>query len=172
MTMRLGWLGFLVFAVFGLVLASAEAQARSCSSFAVIKSYDAAAKTIEISHEKGRLNKFFPRPEGDSQQGARIPKGCRKEKRTKSFAVKPTGGRMTVTQVRSNYEGTMLNDTDDPAWLPAQLEKLIAEKAKVVVLIRPGMGKDAPLGITTIYLPVTEEELAEIKRQEEEGEDL
>jgi hypothetical protein len=163
---------FLIFAVLGLVLASAQAEARSCSSFAVIKSYDAAAKTVEISHEKGKLSKFFPRPEGDSQQGSRIPKGCRKEKKTTSFVVKPTGGRMTVTQVRSNFEGTMLNDPDDPAWLPAQLEKLIAEQSTVVVLIRPGMGKDAPLGITTIYLPVTEEELAEIKRQEEEGEDL
>jgi uncharacterized cupredoxin-like copper-binding protein len=166
-------LGFLVFAILALGLGSTQAQAASCSSFAVIKSYDAAAKTVEIAHEKGNLGKFFPRPEGDSQSGSRIAKSCKsKVKKTTTFPVKPTGGRMTVTQVRSNFEGDMLNDTEDPAWLPAQLEKLIAEEATVVVVIRPGMGKDAPLGITTIYLPITEEELAEIQRQEEEGEDL
>ena len=166
-------LGFLVFAILALALGSTQAEAASCSSFAVIKSYDAAAKTVEISHEKGKLGKFFPRPEGDSQSGSRIAKGCRgKVKKTTSFPVKPTGGRMTVTQVRSNFAGDMLNDTEDPAWLPAELEKLIASEATVVVVIRPGMGKNAPLGITTIYLPVTEEELAEIQRQEEEGEDL
>jgi hypothetical protein len=166
-------LGFLVFAVLALCLGSTQAKAASCSSFAVIKSYDAAANTVEIEHGKGRLAKFFPRPEGDSQSGSRIAKPCRgKVKKTTSLVVKPTGGKMTVTQLRSNFEGKMLNDTDDPAWLPARLETLISEQATVVVVIRPGMGKDAPLGITTIYLPVTEEELAEIKRQEEEGEDL
>jgi hypothetical protein len=170
---RLGWLGFLVFVVLALALGSTRATAKSCSSFALIKAYDAAAKTIEISHEKGKLGKFFPRPEGDSQEGSRIPKGCRgKAKKTTSLVVKPTGGRMTVTQVRSNFEGKMLNDTEDAAWLPAQLEKLIADQTLVVVVVRPGMGKDAPLGVTTIYLPVTEEELAEIERQEQEGEDL
>ena len=59
-----------------------------------------------------------------------------------------------------------------PGGQPGRLEKLIAEQTTAVVVIRPGMGKDAPLGVTTIYLPATEEELAEIKRQEEEGEDL
>lgn len=173
--MRLGsgWLGFLVFAVLAVGLGSAQAQARSCSSFAVIKSYDPATKTVEISHEKGKISKFFPRPEGDSQSGSRIPKGCkRKVKKTTKLVVKPTGGRLTLTQLRSNFDGKMLNDTEDPAWLPARLEKLIAEQTTVVVVIRPGMGKDAPLGITTMYLPISEEELAEIKRLEEEGEDL
>jgi hypothetical protein len=166
-------LGFAVIAALALVLGSVQAQAKSCSSFAVIKSYDAAAKTVEISHEKGKLGKFFPRPEGDTQSGARIPKGCRgKVKKTTNLVVKPTGGRLTVTQLRSNFDGKMLNDSEDEAWLPAQFEKLIADETTVVVVIRPGMGKDAPLGITTIYLPVTEEELAEIKRLEEEGEDL
>ena len=166
-------LGFLVFAILALGIGSTQAQAASCSSFAVIKSYDAAAKTVEISHEKGNLGKFFPRPEGDTQSGSRIPKGCKgKVKKATNLVVKPTGGRLTVTQLRSNFDGKMLNDTEDPAWLPAQLEKLIADETTVVVVIRPGMGKDAPLGITTIYLPITEEELAEIKRQETEGEDL
>jgi hypothetical protein len=93
-------------------------------------------------------------------------------KKTTSLVVKPTGGRMTVTQVRSNFEGKMLNDPDDPAWLPAQLEKLIAEETQVVVVIRPGIGKNAPLGITTIYLPITDEELAEIQRLEDQEEDI
>jgi hypothetical protein len=166
-------LAILVFAVLALCLGSTQANARSCSSFALIKSYDAAAKTVEISYEKGKLGKFFPRPEGDSQSGSRIAKGCRgKVKKTTALVVKPTGGRMTVTQVRSNFEGKMLNDTEDPAWLPAQLEKLIAEETQVVVVIRPGIGKDAPLGITTIYLPITDEELAEIQRLEDLEEDI
>jgi hypothetical protein len=79
---------------------------------------------------------------------------------------------MSVTQVRSNFEGKMLNDTEDPAWLPAKLKQLIEAKTLVVILIRPGVGKDAPLGVTTIYLPITEEELAEIKRIDDEAEDI
>ena len=166
-------LAFLVFAVLALCLGSAQAKAASCSSFAVIKSYDAAAKTVEISYEKGNLGKFFPRPEGDTQEGSRIAKGCRgKVKKTTTLVVKPTGGRMTVTQLRSNFEGKMVNDPDDPASLPAQLETLIAEQTPVVVVIRPGIGKDAPLGITTIYLPITDEELAEIQRIEAQEEDM
>ncbi len=77
-----------------------------------------------------------------------------------------------MTQVRSNFQGKMLNDLDDPAWLPAKLKELIEGKTEVVVVIRPGVGKDAPLGITTIYLPITEEELAEIKRIDEDAEDI
>ena len=84
-----------------------------------------------------------------------------------SLAVKPTGGRMSVTQVRSNYNGKMLNDTEDEAWVPGELTKLIETETQVVIVVRPGMKKDDPLGITTIYLPVTDEELAEIKRIED-----
>jgi len=39
-------------------------------------------------------------------------------------------------------------------------------------VIRPGIGKDAPLGVTTIYLPITEEEKAEIKRIDDQAEDV
>jgi len=92
--------------------------------------------------------------------------------KTPSFVVKPTGGRLSVTQVRSNFEAKMLNDTEDPAWLPAQLQELIEGKTVLVIVIRPGIGKDAPLGVTTIYLPITEEELAEIKRIDDEAEDI
>jgi hypothetical protein len=165
--------GILFFALLALCLGSTQAEAASCSSFAVIKAFDADANTVEISYEKGKLATFFPRPEGASQERSMIPKGCRgKIKKTTTLVVKPTGGRMTVTQVRSNFEGKMLNDTEDPAWLPAQLNQLIANQEPVVVVIRPGMGKDAPLGITTVYLPITEEELAEIARQEAEAEDI
>jgi hypothetical protein len=125
--------------------ASQAGAASSCSSFVVIKSYDEAAKTVEVSYEKGKQRAFFPKPEGSPRDTSKIPKECRsKVKKTKSFVVKPTGGRMSVTQVRS----------------------------KVVAVIRPGVGKDAPLGITTLYLPITEEELAEIKRIEDEAEDV
>jgi hypothetical protein len=165
--------GIFVFALLALSLASIQAEARSCSHFAVLKAYDADAKTVEISYENGNLAKYFPRPEGSSQERSMIPKKCRsKIKKTTNLVVKPTGGRMTVTQLRSNFESKMLNDPDDPNWLAPRLEQLIADQTPVVVVIRPGMGKDAPLGITTIYLPITEEELAEIARQEAEAEDL
>ena len=35
------------------------------------------------------------------------------------FIVKPVGGRMSVTQVRMNFSGKMLNDLEDHAWLPS-----------------------------------------------------
>jgi hypothetical protein len=156
-----------------LCLASAQANAASCSSFAVIKSYNAQDSTVEIDYAKGKEREYFPRPEGSPRDSSKIPSPCRgKVKKETKFVVKPKGGKMTITQVRSNFEGKMLNDTEDATWLPAQLEKLIADKTTVVVLIRPGMGRDAPLGITTIYLPITDEELAEIKRIDDEAEDI
>ena len=156
-----------------LCLGSAQADAASCSSFAVIKAYDADAKTVEVSFEKGNKRKFFPKPEGTPRNADKIPDKCkRKVTKAPSFVVKPTGGKMSVTQVRSNFEAKMLNDTDDPAWLPAKLKELIEAKTLVVILIRPGVGKDAPLGITTIYLPITEEEKAEIKRIDEDAKDI
>jgi hypothetical protein len=168
--MRFGILGF---ALLALSLASTQAKAASCSSFALIKSYDADAKTVEISYQKGKLSKYFPRPEGASQERSMVPKKCRsKVKKTTTLKVKPTGGKMTVTQLRSNLDGKMLNDTEDPAWLPARLNQLIADQVPVIVVIRPGIGKDAPLGITTVYLPITDEELADIKRMEAEAEDM
>ena len=156
-----------------LCLGSAQADAASCSSFAVIKAYDADAKTVEVSFEKGNKRKFFPKPEGTPKNADKIPDKCkRKVTKTPSYVVKPTGGKMSVTQVRSNFEAKMLNDTEDPAWLPAKMKELIEAKTLVVVLIRPGVGKDAPLGLTTIYLPITEEEKAEIKRIDEKAEDV
>jgi len=161
-----------LFALAGLVFASVQAEAKSCSSFAVIKSHDAEANTVEVEYEKGRTTKYFPKPEGTPRDSSKIPNPCKgKVLKQTSLVVKPTGGRMTVTQVRSNFEGKMQNDTDDPAWLAARLKELIDAKTEVVVVVRPGMGKDAPLGMTTLYLPITEEEKAEIQRIEDDAED-
>lgn len=160
-------------ALAALCLASPQARAESCASFAVIKSYDAAAGSVEVDYSKGSMTKYFPRPEGSPSDSTKIPKGCTgKVTKTKSLAVKATGGRMTVTQIRTNFEGKMLNNTSDPNWVPAELKKLIDGKTEVVIVVRPGMGKDAPLGITTIYLPITDEELAEIQRIEKQAEDV
>ena len=162
-----------VFAVLALMLGAAQADAKSCSTFAVIKSYDADAKTVEISWEKGKMKQYFPKPEGAPADSTKIPKGCRgKTKKAKTFVIKPTGGRMSVTQVRSNFEGKMLNDTEDPAWVPSQIEKLVAEEVKVVIVVRPGKKKGDPVALTTIYLPVTEEEMAEIERINNQAEDV
>jgi len=161
-----------LFALVGLVFASVQAEAKSCSSFAVIKSYDAEANTVDVEYKKGRTSKYFPKPEGTPKDSSKIPNSCKgKVLKTTSLVVKPTGGRMTVTQVRSNFEGKMQNDTDDPAWLPAKLQELIDAKTQVVIVVRPGMGKDAPLGVTTVYLPITEEEKAEIQKIEDDAED-
>jgi hypothetical protein len=143
-----------LFALAGLVFAATQAEAASCSSFAVIKSYDADAKTVEVEYKKGRTSKYFPKPEGTPRDSSKIPRSCKgKVTKTTTLAVKPTGGRMTVTQVRSNFEGKMQNDTDDPAWLAGKLQELIEAKAEVVIVVRPGVGKDAPLGMTTLYRP-------------------
>jgi hypothetical protein len=162
-----------VFAIFALLVGATQADAKSCSGFAVIKSYDAATKTAEVEYGKGKMAKFFPKPEGTPRDSQKIPKACSgKIKKTTGLVVTPTGGRMSVTQVRSNFEGKMLNKTEDDAWVPGELKKLIDSKAEVVIVVRPGMRKDAPLGLTTIYLPVTDEELAEIKRIDDEASDV
>jgi len=155
-----------------LCLGSAQADAASCSAFGVIKSYDADASTVAIAFGKGKERKFFPKPEG-TPKSSKLPDKCRRKvTRNDSFVVKATGGRMTMTQVRSNFQAKVLNDTEDPAWFPTKLKQLVKDKTKVVVIIRPGVGKDAPLGVTTIYLPITEEEKAEIKRIDEQAEDV
>ncbi|MEZ4217898.1 MAG: hypothetical protein R3E88_15540 [Myxococcota bacterium] len=153
---------------------SAFAASSSCALFAVFKSYDAAKHEVEVDFVKGNERKFFPRPDsGGGNQQSKLPKQCSgKFKKEKIFSVKETGGRLSVTQVRSNFEGRMLNDLEDPNWLPGQLQKLIAEKTEVPVVIRPGMGKNDPLSITTLYLPITDDELKEIERIEAQVEDV
>ena len=160
------------FVFLALCFGSAQAEARSCSIFAVIKSFDAEASTIEIEKTKGKTTKFFPKPEGTPRDATKIPRSCRgKDSKETEFVVKGSGGRLSITQVRTNFEGNMLNDVEDDSWLPSKLAQLIADKTTVVIVIRRGIGKDAPLGITTLYLPITEEELAQIKRLEAQGDD-
>lgn len=154
-------------------IGAAKAEAESCSTFITIKSYDAAGKTAEVKYVKGNQKRFFPRPEGSPTDTSKIPKKCSKRvTRTTTLQVKPTGGRMSVTQVRSNYDGNMLNDTDDDGWVPARLAKLIEDKAVLVAIVRPGKKKGDPVALTTLYLPITDEELAEIARIDSEAEDV
>lgn len=156
-----------------LGLGAVRAEAQSCATFVTVKSYDAAAKTAEVEYTRGSNSKFFPKPEGANTTTDKIPKKCSKKiTRNTTVKVKPTGGRMTVTQFRENFSGKMRNDTDDSSWVPTNLEKLVADKTKVVAVLRPGKGKkDAP-ELTTIYLPITDEEKAEIARIDAEAQDV
>ncbi len=49
-----------VFLFLAFSLGAAQAQAKSCSSFVVIKSYDEAGKTLTVKHEKGKNLETFP----------------------------------------------------------------------------------------------------------------
>jgi hypothetical protein len=163
----------IVATLFAIVTAPfADAAAKSCSSFAIITAYDADAKSVQLKTEKGRESKFFPKPEG-APKVSKIPKKCSsKVMKQDSFPVTPTGGRLTITQVRANFSNKMQNDTSDATWLPKKLEELIAAKTKVLIVARPPVtDKKGPAGLTTIYLPANEEDLAEIKRLEEQAED-
>lgn len=161
-------------AAVGVLLAAGSAQAgSSCSTFAKIKSYDAAKSSITITKESGSESKFFPRVDG-APSASKVPSKCKsKVLSADSFPVKSTGGRLSITQVRSNFEGKMLNDPDDPKWLGTKLQAIAASGEVVVVVVRqpPGGGKDAPYEVTTVYLPITDEELAEIERLNNQGED-
>jgi hypothetical protein len=159
--------------IISLLFAAATAQAgSSCSTFATVKAYDEASKSITIEKAKGSETKFFPKTEG-APKTSKIPAKCKsKVLKQASFPVKATGGRMSITQVRANFSGKMLNDTEDKTWVPKQLEELVDGETTVVVLIRQGLGKDAPYGITTIYLPVTQEELDELARLEAQAKDV
>jgi len=155
-----------------LFLGAAQAQAKSCSSFVEIVKYDEAAQTVQVKHGRGSVRKFFPKPEGAPGDTTKIPGSCKSKAKKKELHVKASGGRMSVTQIRTNFEGKMLNDVDSKEWFAAKMKELIDGKTEVVAVIRPGMKKGDPLGITTIYLPANEQDLAEIKRLEEQAEDL
>ena len=158
----------------GLVLAAGAAQAKSCSAFVVIKSYDAENKMATVKYEKGSEKRYFPKTEGANTETTKIPKKCKKRLTAKNpdVKVKPTGGRMSVTQVRSNFEGRMLNDLEDETYVPGQLEKLKADKTRVMAILKPGPKDDVAPTMTTIYLPITDEEKAEIARINAEAEDV
>lgn len=156
-----------------LGLVAAQAQAQSCSTFVEFVSYDEAAKTAEVKYVKGNQKRFFPRPEGGATDTSKIPKKCSKRiTRDTTVAVKPTGGRMSVTQLRSNFDGKMMNNLDDAAWLPGNLKKLVGDKTPVVAVLRPGKKKGDTPELTTIYLPITDEERAEIARIDAQAEEV
>ena len=159
--------------VLAVGLGAAQAQAQSCSTFVAFKSYDEAAKTAEVKYVKGNQKRFFPKPDGANTDSTKIPKKCSKRiTRDKTVTVKPTGSRMSVTQVRSNFDGKMKNNLDDAAWLPGELKKLIGDKTEVVAVVRPGKKKGDMPELTTIYLPITDEETAEIARIDAQSHDL
>jgi hypothetical protein len=163
----------LVVTVLALVAAPfAEASAKSCSTFAVITGFDEGASSVTLVVEKGRESKFFPKPEG-TPKTSKIPPKCKsKVLKQKGFPVKATGGKLTVTQVRQNFSNKMLNDTDDKTWLPKKLEELVAGKTKVLVVARPPLkDKKGAYGLTTIYLPASQEDLDEIARLDAQATD-
>ena len=164
-----------VLLLLGLAAPRAEAQkARSCSVFVEFKSYDAEAKTVAVKYVKGSQSRYFPKPEGSTTTTSKIPKKCSKRitKKNPTLPYKPTGGRMSVTQFRMNFFSKMLNDTDDPAWVPQEFDKLIANDTAVVAILRPSRVKGDPPQLTTIYLPISDEERADIKRLEAEAVDV
>ncbi len=162
------------FALAALMLGAAQAQAQaSCSTFVMLESYDAAGKAIEVAYEKGNMRKYFPKPEGTPADSTKIPKPCSRRllRDSTTLDVTPTGGRFSVTQIRSNLDGKMLNDTESEDWFKGEIDKLIGGKAPVVAILRPGP-RDAAPKLTTIYLPITDEEVAEIARREAQAEDV
>ena len=144
-------------------LGASDAQAKSCSSFAIIKSYDEGTGMATVEFKKGNKRKYFPQVEGSTGDTQKIPGKCkRKVTKEKAFLVKKTGGRMSITQFRSNFSGKMTNDPEDKTWVPKHIKELISSKTQVVIVLRPGMGKDAPFTMTSFYLPITPEELKEL----------
>jgi len=164
----------ILIATAAVLLAAGSAQAgKSCSTFAKITGYDDASKSITFEKMKGSEPKFFPKTDG-STAASKIPSKCKAKVLSQdSYPVNVSGGRMSITQVRSNFSGKMLNDIDDKTWVPTKLQELIASGEMVAILLRqpPGSDKKAPYGVTTVYMPITEEELAEIERLNNQGED-
>jgi len=156
-----------------MFLGASQAQAASCSGFAVVKKLDPAANYVKVAWGKGSESRFFPKTEGTPANNSKIPAACktRIKKKTTEFVIKPVGGRMSVTQVRMNFSGKMLNDVEDPAWLHGQLNKLIEDGTKVAIVIREGVGTDSPYNLTTVYMPITDEEKAEIARLDAQAQD-
>jgi len=157
-----------------LTFAAASAHAgSSCSTFGKVAGYDAASKSITIEKVKGNSRKYFPKPEG-APSTSKIPKKCgSKVMKQGGFPVKASGGRLSITQLRQNFSGKMLNDADDKEWVPTKLQELAESGEVVVIVLRqpPGSGKKDPYAVTTIYMPITDEELAEIERLESQAED-
>jgi hypothetical protein len=166
----------LLLAPLTLLLAASTADAKSCSTFAVIKSYDADTSKVVLDIESGDSRKFFPKPEG-APNTSKVPGKCKRRvlKQDGGFEVKARGGRLSITQIRENFSGNMLNDADDETWVPNKIQALIKDKTKVVVVLRPEMGekgRDVPHWVSTIYMPITDKELKEIDRLNAQAEDV
>lgn len=165
----------LLFLPLSALLVASTADAKSCSTFAVIKTYDAAKSTITLELKKGDAGKFFVKTEG-APNTSKIPGKCAsKVLKQGDFPVKASGGRLSITQIRENFSGKMLNDPDDPKWLGTELQKIMADKTEVVVVLRPEMGskdKKDPHWVSTIYMPATDAELKEIERLNQQAEDV
>jgi len=162
-----------VLALLALGLGAANAQAQSCSTFVVVKSYDESAKTAELEFVKGSQKKYFPKPEGANTDTTKIPKKCAKKvTRNPVVKVKPSGGRLSVTQFRENFSGKMRNDLEDSGWFKTNMDKLVADKTKLVAILRPGKGKKDPSELTTLYMPISDEEKAEIARIDAQASDV
>ncbi len=162
-----------VSAILVLLAASTAHAGSSCSVFAKVTGFDDASTSITLKRDKGSEAKYFPKTDG-APATSKIPKGCKGNIwRQKSFEVKPTGGRMTITQIRSNFSGKMLNDVDDETWLPAKMKELVKSGDTLVVILRqpPGSDRRDPYAVTTIYMPITDEELKEIERLNAQAED-
>jgi len=163
-----------VLVVFLLGIAAPRAEAASCSVFIKVKSYDLEAKTVDVEYTRGSQSRYFPKPEGSTTTTTKIPKKCSKRitKKNPTLPFKPTGGRMSVTQFRSNFSGKMLNNTEDPKWISGEFDKLIADETTVCAILRPSKRKGDTPKLTTIYMPITEEEKTEIKRIESDAVDV
>ena len=166
----------LLLAPLALIATASTAEAKDCSTFAVFKSYDPATKSVTIDIAKGDSNKFFPKPEGSGNQSKVAGKCNARVLKSPSFEVRPQGGRLSITQIRENFSGKMMNNVDDPNWLPTKLDELIKGKTMVVLVLRPDDKskdkKNPPHWVSTAYLPVTQAELDEIARLEAQAEDV
>ena len=159
--------------VFAPLLLAADARAASCSAFGVLKAYDATASTVDVEFTKMKATKFFVRPDGASGDITKIPKKCKRTvTKNTTFPVKATGGRLTVTQLRNNLSGKMMNDTESETWFKTEMDKLIASGSDVALVMRPGKKKTDPIPLTTIYLPASAEDLKEIERLEAQAQDV
>ena len=159
-----------------LLLAASTADAKSCSTFAVIEAFDPETNMVTIKVRKGDSNRFFPKPEG-SPSTSKIPKKCKtRVLRMGSYEVRSKGGRLSITQVRENFTDNMMNDPDDENWVGNKMQELIADKTQVVVVLRPERGKEKekkpPHWVSTIYMPITQAEIDEIARLDAQGEDV
>ena len=93
-----------------LLLIATTADARSCSTFAKIEAFDTETSMMTLKVTKGNSQKFFPKPEGSGTGNSKIPKKCKTRILKKgSFEVRTTGGRLKLTQIRSNFNDNMLN---------------------------------------------------------------